>query len=217
MLITQNYQAKQGTGHSPHVELCFSISGRSLPADHGYGLYSAIAHICPEVHHQDGLSIQTIQGIPDKQGKIYLTDRSSLHMRLQSDRIPSAYKLAGKQLRIGIHEIRLGIPQVSMLQPASVLRARIVTIKGYEEPESFLEAAKRQLEQLGIDAAAGVLTNIENEPDRKVIKIKRFTVIGFGMEVANLDDTDSLRLQQLGIGGKHRMGCGFFTPVRSKS
>nr|WP_242040134.1 type I-MYXAN CRISPR-associated protein Cas6/Cmx6 [Anabaena subtropica] len=39
-----------------------------------------------------------------------------------------------------------------MLQPAEKLRSRIVVIRGYEEPETFLVVAQRQLEQLGIQA-----------------------------------------------------------------
>jgi hypothetical protein len=44
----------------------------------------------------------------------------------------------------------LGIPQIYLLQPVENLRSRIVVIKGYEQPETFLAAAQRQLEKLGI-------------------------------------------------------------------
>ena len=55
------------------VDLCFPVIGEILPADHGYGLYSALTHWNESIHDLEGLSIQTITGIPDKQGKIYLT------------------------------------------------------------------------------------------------------------------------------------------------
>jgi len=29
-----------------------------------------------------------------------------------------------------------------------------------------------------------------------------------------LSETDSIKLQILGLGGKHRMGCGVFIPMR---
>jgi CRISPR-associated protein Cas6 len=198
----------------PYVELSFGVIGETLPADHGYGLYSAIAHLCPQVHEQDSLSILTIAGIPDRKGKIFLTERSRLHIRLPYDCIPMVYHLAGKQLRIGSHSIRLGIPQIFMLRPGSRLRARIVTIKNHQEPESFLEAARGQLAALGVVGEAIVPLDVEGKPARKTIKIKTYSVVGFGLEVSNLSEEDSIKLQISGLGGKHRMGCGVFIPMK---
>jgi len=197
-----------------YVELSFQAIGQSLPADHGYGLYSAIAHLAPQVHEQDGLSILTIAGIPDRQGKIFLTERSHLRIRLPYDCLPMVYLLAGKQLSIGSHSIRLGIPQIFMLRPVERLRSRIVTIKNHQEAESFLAAAKLQLSALGIDGEAIVPLDADDKPDRKTIKIKTYTVVGFGLEVSGLSEADSINLQILGLGGKHRMGCGVFIPMR---
>ena len=197
-----------------YVELSFSITGQSLPADHGYGLYSAIAHLAPQIHEREGVSILTITGIPDRQGKIFLTERSNLRIRLPYECMPMVYHLAGKQLSIGSHSIRLGIPQIFMLRPADRLRARIVTIKNHLEPESFLAAAQLQLEALGIIGDAIVPLDIEGKPDRKTIKIKTYSVVGFGLEVSGLSEGDSIKLQILGLGGKHRMGCGVFVPMK---
>ncbi|NJK35261.1 MAG: type I-MYXAN CRISPR-associated protein Cas6/Cmx6 [Oscillatoriales cyanobacterium SM2_2_1] len=197
-----------------YIELCFSVTGQSLPADHGYGLYSAIAHLAPQVHEQEGISILTIAGIPDRQGKIFLTERSHLRMRLPYECMPMVYHLAGKQLSIGSHSIRLGIPQIFMLRPADRLRARIVTIKNHQEPESFLAAARSQLEALGIVGEAIMPLDVEGKPDRKTLKIKTYSVVGFGLEVSGLSEEDSIKLQVFGLGGKHRMGCGVFVPMR---
>lgn len=152
-------------------------------------------------------------GIPDKQGKIYLTDKSRLRIRLPGDKVPLVYSLAGKQLTIGTHPIRLGIPQIFILQPAEKVRSRLVTIKGFQEPEPFLEAVKRQLEALEISRTIAIPLNAEAELDRKAIKIKQYSVVGFGLEVSGLSDEDSIKLQTHGLGGKRRMGCGVFSPV----
>jgi len=198
----------------PYVDMCFGIVGQQLPADHGYGLYAAIAHLCPQLHQQDWLSIQTVMGIPDGQAKIYLTDKSRLRIRLSGDKVPLVYPLAGKHLTIGTHSICLGIPQIFMLQPAARLRSRIVTIKGFQEPELFLEAAYRQLDALGIQGNVAIPFNSAGEPDRKALKIKHYSIVGFGLEVKNLSEEDSIKLQVHGLGGKQRMGCGVFVPVR---
>jgi CRISPR-associated protein Cas6 len=198
----------------PYVELSFGVIGETLPADHGYGLYSAIAHLCPQVHEQKGLSILTIAGIPDRKGKIFLTERSHLRIRLPYDCMPMVYHLAGKQLTIGSHSIRLGIPQIFMLRSGSRLRARIVTIKNHQEPESFLGAARLQLDALGVVGEAIVPLDVEGKPARRTIKIKTYSVVGFGLEVSNLSEEDSIKLQISGLGGKHRMGCGVFVPMK---
>jgi CRISPR-associated protein Cas6 len=200
-----------------YVDLSFSIIGQTLPIDHGYGLYAALSHMKSQIHALDNLSIQTIPGIPDKQGllQLQLNDHSRLRMRLQAEKIPLVCSFAGKSLTIGKHSIRLGIPQIYLLQPVENLRSRIVVIKGYEQPETFLAAAQRQLEKLGIQGTVRIPTNTDGQPERRTIKIKKFTVVGFRLEVKNLSDEDSLMLQVYGIGGKHKMGCGVFVPIKN--
>lgn len=212
MLAADNQQIETPESALPYVELSFGVMGQTLPADHGYGLYSAIAHLCPGVHEQEGLSILTIPGKPDYQGKIALTHQSHLKIRLPSNNVMLVLPLAGQKLMIGTHEIQLFIPQIAQLQPTNKLRSRLVTIKGFQEPEAFLAAAQRQLEALNIQGHLSIPLNLDGEPSRKTIKIKTYSVVGFALEIINLNDEDSVKLQTLGLGGKHRMGCGIFTP-----
>jgi CRISPR-associated protein Cas6 len=214
MLLTAISNEKMSSFNHLFIELSFPVTGQSLPADHGYGLYSAIAHLAPQVHEEDGMSILTIPGIPDRQGKIFLTERSHLRIRLPYECMPMVYHLAGKQLSIGSHSIRLGVPQIFMLSPAPRLGARIVRIKDHQEPKSFLAAAQLQLESLGVVGEAIVPLDAEGKPKRKTIKIKTYSIVGFGLEVAGLSEEDSIKLQVLGLGGKHRIGCGVFVPMR---
>jgi CRISPR-associated protein Cas6 len=216
MLATDLAGVRTNESNLPHVELSFNIFGQTLPADHGYGLYSSISHLCPQLHEQKWLSLQTIMGIPDGKGKIYLTEKSRLRVRVPGNMVPAVYPLAGKSLTIGKHLIRLGIPQIFVVQPLPILRSRIVVIKGFQEPESFLKAAQRQLETLGIKGIASIPINAKGEADRKTIKIKEYKVVGFGLQVTDLDDEDSINLQVAGCGGKRRMGCGIFIPVRGE-
>lgn len=215
MVATKERLKDNSSDNLPYIDLSFSVIGESLPADHGYGLYSALTHWNQTIHNLKGLSIQTIAGIPDKQGKIYLTERSRLVIRLPYEQVPLIYGLAGKTLTIGNHTIQLGIPQIYLVQPASTLRSRLVVIKGYQEPETFLEAAQRQLNELGVNGIIKIPTS-KDEPARKTIKIKRFTVVGFSLQVSHLSDEDSLLLQQIGLGGKRHMGCGVFVPCKER-
>jgi CRISPR-associated protein Cas6 len=213
MLASERQQSADERMVVPYVELSFGVIGRTLPADHGYGLYSAIAHLCPDIHEQEGVSILTIPGEPDRQGKIHLSQSSHLKIRLpyEPSKLALVLPLAGQTLTIGKHLIQLTIPQIYPLRPVDKLRSRIVTIKKFQEPESFKEAAQRQLDDLGIRGNLILPLNEASEPSRKAIKIKTYSVVGFSLIVTDLNEEDSIQLQQHGLGGKHRMGCGIFT------
>ncbi len=197
-----------GSHKVPTVELVFPIRGQQLPADHGYGLYASLLKLVPEIRGQRWFQVQTISGISDDQGKIQLPSHARLRIRLPWDKVSLMYCLAGQTLVIGQHQIHLEIPQIFTLRPSSLLKARIVTIKGYEDPELFLEAAKRQLEALEISCQVHLSLDRKGNLARRTIKVQRFNVVGFGIHVSDLSDQDSLKLQELGLGGKRSMGCG---------
>ena len=199
------------------INLSFPVTGTELPADQNYRLYAAICRKFPQLHDLEGLAIDTIAGIPDKQGKIALTSGSRLLMRLPVEAIAQVYPLAGQTLTIDDATIQLGNPELQTLQPVDSLKARLVTIKGYTEPEPFLGAAQRQLQALGIEANLGIRANQEGEPKRLTLKIHKpkrsYTIVGFSVVVSDLDPEDSIQLQVKGLGGKRRMGCGVFSPA----
>jgi hypothetical protein len=39
--------------NEPKVDLSFSITGRTIPVDHGFDLYSAVSRVIPEFHEAD--------------------------------------------------------------------------------------------------------------------------------------------------------------------
>ncbi len=205
------------SGLREFIELSFPVQGKYLPADHNYALFAALVHINPEIRQQKALRILTIPGFADRKGKILLTENSCLRIRVPIIQIPLVYKFAGKIIRLGIHNIQIGIPKIFTLEPAKTLRSRIVVIKGYSEPESFLAAAQRQLDSLGISGKLSIPKNKNGELGRKTLKIKRYTIVGFTIEVSDLSEDDSLRLQQWGIGGKNHLGCGYFLPYEGRN
>ncbi len=198
------------------VNLSFPVFGKELPADHNHRLYGAICKELPQLHEMEGLAINTISGIPNKQGKITLTQKSRLILRLPVEAIALVYLLADKTLNIGGNKIQLGNPELQTLKAVEVLKARLVTIKGYKEAEAFLEAANGQLQNLGISANLGIPANDKGEPKRLTLKIKhgerQHIIVGFGVIVSDLNAEDSIKLQIHGLGGKRRLGCGVFYP-----
>ena len=207
------------TEDSPYIDLVFSLTGQSLPLDNGYIVYSALSRICPVIHQLDNISIHPIAGIPESSKELRLTQRSKLQIRLPVDLIPFIYEyLAGQTFSIGQNQFQLGIPEYNSLHPFPDLYSRLVIIKRFQEPQRFLEAAKRQLERLGIQGTINLSTRSNGQPQCRQLTIKNkvgiFPVRGFGVQVTGLGEEDSITLQKYGMGGKQKMMCGVFVPSR---
>lgn len=207
---------------SPSIDLTFPILGEFVPLDHGYALYSSLSQHIAALHEPSTCwAIGPVGGRYAGRNLMALVPgRSRLRLRLPGADIPRALVLSGKALDIGGHRVRLGVPTVHALVPASALVAKIVTIKGFTEPESFLDAARRQLQELGGCGETAIpavsVGPREGEPRRRIIAIKGKRVVGFCLQVIGLSPEDSLQLQERGIGGRRKMGCGFFVGVKQK-
>ena len=207
------------TEDSPYIDLVFSLTGKTLPLDNGYIVYSALSRICPTIHQLDNISIHPIAGIPESSKELRLTQRSKLQIRLPVDLIPFIYEsLAGQTFSIGQHQFQLGIPEYNPLHPFPKLYSRLVIIKRFQEPHRFLEEAKRQLKSLGIQGTIALTSRANGQPQRRQLTIKNqtgiFRVKGFGVQVTDLNSEDSITLQKYGIGGKQKMMCGVFVLSR---
>ncbi|CAN5385686.1 type I-MYXAN CRISPR-associated protein Cas6/Cmx6 [soil metagenome] len=192
----------------------FPVRGDKLPADHGYLLYSAISKEKENLHETDWLGVEMISGLPFDKGLIVLPNRGAkLNLRIPADKFGEVIPLAGKQLDVDGYKIRLGIPTAKPLDSAKILYSRIVTIRGFMEVPEFLEAAKRQLEELNINAKLELPAE-DMSRHRRIITIKDKKIVGFSLVAKNLNDEDSLKLMAYGIGGRRAMGCGIFNPIR---
>ena len=200
----------------PHVAVRFPLQGRQLPADHGYALYSALTRHLPALHAARWLGIELISGVPWREGLIVLPTRgATLSLRLPANHYGDVLPLAGRRLDLDGHAIRLGIPIARPLLPAPSLYARIVTIKKFTDAELFLDAARRQLTALNLNATLELPTDEQGRHRRRILRIHNKTIIGFSLAAHDLTDDDSLRLQTSGIGGRRAMGCGHFNPIAS--
>ena len=192
------------------IELSFRLLGRTIPVDHGYALYAALSRVVPELHDAQELGIQPVRGVYTGGGVLHLAPFSCLAIRLPQDQIRPVLKLAGTTADVDGHALHIGVPNARALLPVANLRARLVTIKGFLEAESFAEAAKRQLHSLGIEGE--ILLGI-----RRTLRVKDKQVVGFEVAVTELTAEESLILQERGLGGRRRMGCGVFVPTEAQA
>jgi CRISPR-associated protein Cas6 len=198
-----------------YIDLAFPAQGTVLPKHHAYMLYSALCRIIPEAHADLMFRMNTIAGIncPD-QNKILLLPGSLLKLRMPAENMPVFLRLAGKQLDIEGNLLRLGVPSPSLLRPSASLYSRIVIIKGFTEEDTFIQAVQRQLSQLDIHAESFVPRNKDKTPQRRILKIKDQSIVGFSVLLTGLSVEDSIKVQAVGIGGKPKMGAGFFVPIK---
>lgn len=186
------------------VDLWFPLVGQTLPADHGYGLYGAICRMLPGMHGSDWWGLHTVRGACSNPGVIALPRHSRLGIRIVADQIINVLPLAGRQLEIDGHHVGLGSPTIQALAPSPALSARMVTIKDSTELEPFKDAVGRQLAELSI-------TNETVEVgSRKIVTIDSYKIVGFSLRVTGLSPRYSIKLQEEGLGGRRRMGCGIF-------
>lgn len=168
------------------LEIQFSLRGQTLPADHGYALYSAIKRLCQEkqetLHDENNLPSEvllcSIPGIPNKDGIIYLNRASRFRLRCPAEQAQQWYRLLQNQvLDIRGHLIRLIQPRLTLPQTSKVLKARLVTFRleqwdSQKAPVYFLESCQKALENLEVNGQAFIDSNSDGDLALRAIKIR---------------------------------------------
>ena len=187
-----------------YVDLAFPLTGKLLPLDNGYIIYSALSRLCPYLHELQDIAIHPIAGIPNSSKQLRLTKRSRLQIRIPIEQIPLIYEFLVEQtFNIGQNQFHLGIPEYKALTPSSTVYSRLVIIRRCIEPQVFLEAAQRQLNKLGLQGNIKLLKKKNGQLQCRQLAIEKkegtFPIRGYGVEVTDLNEEDSLKLQQQGV------------------
>jgi CRISPR-associated protein Cas6 len=207
------------------IDLSFPIVGQRVPRDHGYALYGALSRAIQALHGAVWLGVHPLGGMPVDEGTLQLGRGAQLRLRIPADRIAEVLALAGASLDVGGVGLRLGAPSVHALAPAPSLDARMVAIKltcapRHENPdlgrqtldiagfaERYTAEVRRQLDAIGVARPFELR-------GRRSLTVGGRRVLGYSVRVSQLQAEESLVLQEKGIGGKRRMGCGVFRPTR---
>lgn len=192
------------------IDLFFPLHGQNLPVDHGYLLFAALARRLETpanswLHESGDIGIHLIRGRYQGQGLLALGPHAKLGLRLPAERLPQLLPLAGKALDIAGHPLRLGIPQPHALQPAANLYAHLVTTRHGQIEARFDEEIARQLAELGVKGQA-------QRGPRRTFAVKGKQVVAHSLLVTELTAEESIRLQEAGLGGRRKLGCGVFLP-----
>ena len=184
------------------VELRWGVTGR-VPEDHGYLLYSAISHrLRTEIHDDESWSVAPVRG-----GQLRL--RCPVHLAPMF-----AAVMESASLRVGGETLSVEFfPRLHPLVPMRSMESSAVTIKagmlGTCDLSSgeFEEALEGRLGALGIMVGRGIGYDLG---DRREGRVKDALVVGYAVRLWGLPPAVSLRLQVEGLGGRRKMGWGWF-------
>jgi len=230
-VVDLSFRLIGGSISADHGYALYSAICRIVPALHGSGEETNGGAVAPAGGSVQPLwrevGIHPVNGNIMARRRISITPRSRLTLRLPSDRIVQVLSLAGKELVLGADRLRVGVPRAFPLHSVARLCSRLVTIKGFLEADPFLAAVRRQLDLLGIRGESVLLRRhgdrtLEGKAAeagrssflRRTLRVRDKEIVGYAVEVSGLSVEESICLQESGLGGRRRFGCGLFVPMR---
>lgn len=191
------------------VDLAFPIMEQSvIQSDHGYVLFSSLSEHLPVIHSNEAVSVHPIRGKQIGNRKLRIGCRSAVTLRIHSKDIAAFLPLAGRKIRIGNAHIVLAVPSVYPLRAVTALRSRLVTIKGQLTRCSLKSQIQRRLNDFNVSDSIRLHIG-----KRRTIRIKSREIVGYEVILSRLSADESLTMQEVGLGGRGRMGCGVFSPL----
>jgi hypothetical protein len=185
------------------IDAVFPVYGSTLNADHNYYLFAALCSLVPEFHELPGFCFNTINGLPDGKGSIKLGDKSILRIRFPVEYADLIRSLSKVRFTVNGCKLNLDSPRYETLKTSDTLSSRLVTIN---TDDVFLYVLEHQLEKLGVNAKVII-------GDRKSVRITKsrpYDIWGYKVTLKNLSPENSIKIQEIGLGGKRRLGCGVF-------
>lgn len=205
------------------LELEWTIGGR-LPADHGYHLYSALSHELPRaLHESDEWAIAPVELDPDPRGLSRCRATSRLRIRCAAELVgvlAGAIDFPGGLVleATGGLLVTFGPPRVAPITagPRREFAARLVTLRhalktsGLIGRDRFREGVLAQLRELDVEMRY-VQVDVGEAREGKVV---RDHYGGYEVRISGLSrDQDVRALLAQGLGGRRKMGCGWFDPA----
>ncbi len=187
------------------IDLRFQVFGNTLNVDHGYALFSAVSRALPTFHEADDVGTGLIRGKYIGNGQLSISPSSQLVFRLPVSQIATYINLAGKTLDLDGHVLRVGVPASCSLVPAPALYAHLVTTRNGQDRERFIREVTRQLDAMDCRGKPTI-------GKRRTFTVHGRQVVGYSILVTELTAEESIILQETGLGGRRKMGCGFFQP-----
>ncbi|MDP2239053.1 MAG: type I-MYXAN CRISPR-associated protein Cas6/Cmx6 [Burkholderiales bacterium] len=189
------------------VDIVFSISGHSIPRDHGFMLWRELRMCLPWLDAEAHAGIHTIRGVPATDDMLLLTHRANLVLRLPETRLTDALGLSGRQFDLDGHMLKIGSARQRPLQAFATLYSNLVCT-GNDDELDFLDDIAAQL----------ALINVECKfmcGKQRALRADQAVIHGYSLMLHGLGAEQSVLLQQTGVGNHRKLGCGILVPHKS--
>ena len=196
------------------VDLLFRLRGRSVDVDHAWDLSEALKQ-----EFDPGLCARIgVHGIrlPDSgngwqapdaaDAEVPLSRRARLAIRVGREDRAAVAKLEGRQLRLGDHEIQIGVCSERPLSSIETMYARAVLGSEGQSEDDFLRGVADELAMLDIPVTRLLCGR------SGAIRSAQGKLVTRALLIADLKPEQAVRLQQQGIGEARLLGCGLFVP-----
>jgi len=196
------------------VDAVFAIACPSLPVDHAYALQQAIQDVLPWFAQEPLAGLHTVHGAASGSGwtrpegadaLLQLSHRAKLALRLPRYRLEDAAALLGRTLQVAGWPLHVEKMALRPLSRITTLFSRCVVLAAGDET-AFVGTASGELGALGISQARMVCGRVT------LVATPERTYQARSLMLAGLSPTQSLLLQQSGLGTGRKFGCGLFIP-----
>ncbi len=189
------------------MDAVFPLDGEVLLRDHAQALQQALCAQLPWLGTDSLAGIHPVKVVHGSEDQALLSRRARLLLRVGARRVDELMALAGFDLDVAGHRLRLGVPHRRELRPHATLYAYKMAADSADEM-MFMTAVHRELAQLAIGG----------EPvcgKRQRMLVSGRVLDTFSLMLHELPPEQSLRLQQRGLGPHRLLGCGIFVPHKS--
>ena len=200
------------------VDLSFVIKCKCLPLEHMPELSESLYAVLPLLENEKFAGIHPINGSESGNGwersndpdeLIYLSRRQKMTLRLPKEHLISAEGLIGQTINVAGYDIEIGKTSIRQLSDLPTTFCRSILVDGRMEEDDFLQWAFEELKALDITVSK-MMAGIE-----RVVKLADNSErVTRSLMVAELEQAESVRLQQYGMGEGRKLGCGIFMPQK---
>ena len=192
---------------APMVDVVFDAAGKTLPAEHAFGLWRATVRWLPWLEWEARAGIHRLRTAPTGYGVALLARRAKLALRVPESRFGDAMALSGKTLDVDGSLLTIGAGVARPLRPWTTLHAQQVAA-GAGGEAAFQHEVAAWLQSRGV--ACQFITG-----RRQTVTAGMREIAGFSVVLHGLTPAGSLRMQSEGMGSDRALGCGIFVPYKS--
>jgi CRISPR-associated protein Cas6 len=197
------------------VDVNFKIKCAQLPLDHAHQLSEAIIKQLPWIENSEYAGIHLIHGAESGNGWIRPTDpdelifpsrRTLFTIRTPQEHVEDVRALNGTSVNVCDSSIEFSKPTIRKLSKLTTIFARYVLADQIDDETSFLN------EMIALLAEKNIKPSKMMSGRATIMRFPGKTLGARSLMIDGLDVTESVLLQQQGLGSGRKFGCGLFLP-----